>query len=249
MLSTATNRRTSQVCPAALRSKHDPCTSQVAIPQGVIRPRRGRPPGMNSERQRVLAEWALAGMTLGEMAAALGVTPQRIQQQMRKFPDIETARRRVRRERRQREEAERLQMLGFQWIERRKRVGRGLSRFLREAAAHNWDVTVRPRRRVLINGIPLAFHMPRATAAPRPRGCGRDTRYYRFQLTDADRLHVVALPSGRYLFYQPNPKQQTGTRYIPVLEAMAPTNWPVLRPEQGTVELCSSITGISRSAA
>src|SRR5690242_14677544 len=107
---------------------------------------RGRPPGIDPQREQALAKLAAAGLTLAQMAAALGVSRQCVHQQLAKCPQISVERRARRAVRMRIEAGTRIRESGFQWIEQRAAGGARLARFLREAAAHGWTVEVAPYR-------------------------------------------------------------------------------------------------------
>jgi hypothetical protein len=177
-----------------------------------------------------LTKLAAAGLTLAQMAAALGVSRQCVHQQLAKCPHISLERRARRAVRRRIELSLRIRESGLQWVEQRTGGGPRLARFLREAAAHGWTVEVAPYRRPRVNGTPLAFHQPRHT---RTSGTLQhalpSTRYYHVQLTRPEWLHVVCLPSGRYVFYLPDPRRRSGSYYIPVSRAAGAQLWPEWR--------------------
>jgi hypothetical protein len=201
------------------------------------RKRRGRPPGLNPKRLAALAEMARAGLTFAEMAAKLGVSRQCIHQQISKYPEI-AAERQARRDIRHfvesgRDRCER----GILWAENTGAPAHlAMAKFLREALAHGWSVEAAPRRRPRVNGVRMAFHMPRRTRASSPQyggpGCAR---YYHVQLTRPDWLHVVCLPTGRYLFFFPDTRRAAGSQYIPQARAHDPQVWPEW-PSQTTAE-------------
>jgi hypothetical protein len=117
---------------------------------------------------------------------------------------------------------------------------------LREAQAHGWAVHVARRRRARINGVRLAFHMPQRLRSS-PGGHEGSTRYYHFQLTRPDWLHVVCLPTGRYLFYMPDLNRPHGSCYIPERAAYEPQSWPewshMVTPRRATNSTVSKSVG------
>ncbi len=182
---------------------------------------------MNPDRLQALAELARAGLTLSEMAAALGVSRQRIHQQLGKCPEI-AAERQARCQVRSHVERSNLKReRGIEWAEKQSRPGAALAQFLREAIAHGWDIEVAPRRRPRVNGVRLAFHRPRSTRASSTLydgpGCAR---YYHVRLTRPEWLHVVCLPTGRYIFYLPDSMRTPGSCYIPEGQKHGPQEWP-----------------------
>jgi hypothetical protein len=182
---------------------------------------------MDAERQRALAAMARAGLSLAEMAARLGVTRQRIHQQLSRYPEIAAERAARRQVRQHVEGARRQRERGIQWAELHAHGGAALADFLREAIAHGWTVDAAPQRRPRINGVRLALHMPLRTRPGHPAHRGSEgTRYYHVQLMRADWLHVVYLPTGRYVFYFPDPARRSKSVYIPEVRAYQPQEWP-----------------------
>jgi hypothetical protein len=169
------------------------------------------------------------GLSLGEMAAALGVTRQCVHAQLSKCSDLH-AEQLVRHDLRvHRERSQRRLTSGLAWIERHAPGGKALKRFLREAQAHGWATHAAPRRRPRINGARLAFHLPRRLRNTTPGRRG-STRYYHVQVTRPDWLHVVCLPTGRYVFYLPDLTRRPGSYYIPERAAGEPQVWPEWPP-------------------
>jgi hypothetical protein len=207
--------------------------------------RRGRPPGIDPEREQALAKLAGAGLTLAQMAAALGVSRQCVHQQLAKCPHISVERRARRAVRRRIEASMKTRQNGLQWVERRSGGGPRLARFLREAAAHGWTVEVAPYRRPRVNGTPLAFHQPRHTRTSGTIQHDPGTRYYHVQLTRPEWLHVVCLPSGRYVFYLPDPARRSGSYYIPVSHAAGPQPWPEWRHSRRARALTGRSTAVA----
>ncbi|MBI3784153.1 MAG: hypothetical protein HY270_12220 [Deltaproteobacteria bacterium] len=183
----------------------------------------GRPPGINPERRELLAAFAEQGLTLGEMAAVLGVSRQCIHAQLKKCSGLQqtrksklTARRDRNRSRRSHERALRDLKDRGEWQ---------LVHFLQEAETHGWVINLEPDSRVRINGVPLAFHRPRRLHGNRRRTHG--TRYYHLQITRPEWFHVVCLPDGRYTFYLPDPQRHCGTYYIrSTAESQPWPSWP-----------------------
>jgi len=189
--------------------------------------RRGRPRGINPQRYKALVEMARSGLTLTEMAAALGVTRQCIHQQLGKYPAIAVEREAFREVRRRLERTHRLRERTIQQVRRRSAHGAALARFLREAMGHGWNIEAAPGRRPRINGVPLAFHAPRRSRGSGVASQGKHLqRYYHVKLAHSDWLHVVCLPTGTYLFYLPDPARSSISIYIPVAAARMPSQWP-----------------------
>src|SRR5262245_42231139 len=85
--------------------------------------RRGRPRGIDREREQTLSKLATAGLTLAQMADALGVSRQCVHQQLQKCPEISIERRARRAVRHRIESNLKLREAGLQWIERRASGG------------------------------------------------------------------------------------------------------------------------------
>ena len=188
---------------------------------------RGRPPGINPEREAALVEMARSGMTLAQMAAELGVSRQCVHQQLAKLPSVSTVRR-VHRQFRQRTEAQQRRLeQALERHQKRSSLGASLARFLRDAMAQGWTVEAEPNHRATVNGVSLAFHMPRRTrSASVPSRSHHGAQYYHVQLTHPEWLNVVCLPTGRYLFYLPEANRYPGSCYIRATHAFAPQTWP-----------------------
>ncbi|MBI3786339.1 MAG: hypothetical protein HY270_23365 [Deltaproteobacteria bacterium] len=159
------------------------------------------------------------------MAERLGVSRQCIHAQLRKCGELhaEQLARHDLRQHRQRD-VQRL-INGFAWTEQHTPGGKALTEFLLQAQARGWAVHVAPRHRPRINGVRLAFHMPQRLRSSLTGHKGA-TRYYHFQLTRPDWLHVVCLPTGRYIFYMPDLNRPRGSYYIPERAAYEPQVWP-----------------------
>ena len=188
---------------------------------------RGRPPGINADRRDALAQMARGGFTLAEMAAALGVTRQCVHAQLAKCADLHAERQARRNVRQHHERAQHLWVHGLEWAREHAAGGNALVRFLRTARELGWSVEAAPRRRPCVNGTRLAFHLPRRLRrASGTTTSGGTTRYYHVQLTRPEWLHVVCLPTGRYVFYLPDQNRHRGSYYIPEAMACAPQTWP-----------------------
>jgi hypothetical protein len=212
---------------------------------GSLKPR-GRRPGIALNRHRALAAFASAGLTLAEMAAALGVTRQCVHKQLKKCPDLWTVQQLRRRVRRYIARQLRAQVRGLQWTANHTRGGPALALFLRQAMKHGWTVQVAPGRRPRVNGAPLAFHMPRRTrAAGRGHTHPGRTRYYYVQLPRPDWFNVIYLPSRRYVLYPPNPKRQRRFYYI---RANGPAGNPLRRLPIAAASSLHSSSAIPSSA-
>lgn len=186
--------------------------------------RRGRPPGISPQRQAALACLVQEGLSLGQIARRLGVSRQCIHTQLRKCPELEAKRREARTYKLTMRKAYREEQAAWEALLKR-RHGKELVRFLLEAQRRGWSVILHPRRRPRVNGFPLAFHHPlRVRRAS--TGQGSKTRYYHVRITRTDWLHVVALPSGRYLIWPPGTIARVGSVYIPVTQARTVGRWP-----------------------
>ena len=182
----------------------------------------GRPPGINPERRELLAAFSVQGLTLTEIAAVLGVSRQCVHAQLNKCGALPQTRRARLRARRDRNRLRRAFDLGLRWL--KERGDRQLLRFLHDAERHGWRIDLEPGCRVRINGVPLAFHQPRRLHGNRK---AKRARYYHFQITRPEWLHVVCLPDGRYVFYLPDRKRPAGTYYIrSTTKAAAWPKWP-----------------------
>jgi len=206
---------------------------------------RGRPPGINPERQAVLAQLADAGLSLEQMAKALAVSRQCVHKQLSKCPQIarrwqahRSARRRLERQHHHAQQALRLRERAIQRAQRRSVSGVRLARFLRLALAHGCTVQAEPKHRPRINGAVLAFHVLRRRRPTRSTH-QHPTEYYQLNLVHPEWLHVVCLPTGRYLFYPPDVARRPGSHYIPEWVGRTPQAWPewLGRPEPGVAAL------------
>ncbi|HVM96466.1 MAG TPA: hypothetical protein VMT89_08760 [Candidatus Acidoferrales bacterium] len=172
------------------------------------------------------------------MAVALGVSRQCIHVQLLKCADLHTEQLARHDLRWHHDRNVQRQLSGLAWTETHAPGGKALIDFLRAAQAHGWSVHVERRRRARINGVRLAFHMPRRMRRA-PGGHHAPTRYYHFQLTRPDWLHVVYLPTGRYVFYMPDANRARGSYYIPERVADEPQTWPewshTMSPKRTTV--------------
>ncbi len=193
-----------------------------ALPQR----RRGRPPGISPQRRAMLAHWVREGLSLGEIAHRLGVSRQCIHVQLRKCPELEALRREARARMSAVRDVQKQEQAAWEALLFSKRRGaKPLVKFLLEARSRGWNVVVRPRKRPRINGVPLAFHCP-SRSRPASNGQKSKAHYYHIRITRTDWLHVVYLPSGRYVIWLPGSIHRAGSIYIPISRASTTTSWP-----------------------
>ncbi len=181
----------------------------------------GRTRGIRPERQRALAELVRKGWTLQEIADALGVTRQCIHAQLRKCPELERTRRAQRRIRRALVREALLTRRAIRALSKSTGRGREILRVVRMAEEQGWLVELLPRRRLRINGTPVAVHCPHAVRAAGANGRGQ-ARYFHIRISHPEWMHIVVFPAGNMRVFGPGELRRSGSLYIPLTDARSP---------------------------
>ncbi len=197
--------------------------SEFAARHSPVQRRVGRATGIRPERQRALAELVQKGWTLQEIADALGVTRQCIHAQLRKCPELERTRRAQKRIRRALRREALLTRRAIRALSKSTGRGREILRVVRMAEEQGWLVELLPRRRLRINGTPVAVHCPRTVRAAGANGRGR-ARYFHIRISHPEWMHIVVFPAGNMRIFRPGELRRSGSLYIPVTDARSPLN-------------------------